>query len=95
MGHEPRRTDPQAPPRARPEAFTCQDSPTRLEQCCRGARLVGDRFYEMTLGAQIKPYDWLWIRPEARYDWTQFHPAYSNDTRKSQLTLAFDVIVLF
>jgi hypothetical protein len=59
------------------------------------ARLVGDRFYEMTLGAQIKPYEWLWIRPEARYDWTQFHPAYSNDTRKSQLTLAFDVIVLF
>jgi hypothetical protein len=59
------------------------------------ARLVGDRFYEMTVGVQIKPYQWLWIRPEARYDWSQFHPAYSNDTRKSQLTLAFDVIVLF
>jgi Putative beta-barrel porin-2, OmpL-like. bbp2 len=63
-----------------------------------GARtglLVGDRYYEETIGAQIKPYDWLWIRPEARYDWSQFHPAYSNGTRKSQLTLAFDVIFLF
>ncbi|MBV8487977.1 MAG: outer membrane beta-barrel protein [Planctomycetaceae bacterium] len=64
-------------------------------------RFVGDRFYEQTLGAQIKPYSWLWIRPEARYDWSQYHPAYSVDpatglpTRKSQLTLAFDVILLF
>ena len=56
---------------------------------------MGDRYYEMTVGAQIKPYQWLWIRPEARYDWSQFHPAYANTTRKSQLTLAFDVIVLF
>jgi Putative beta-barrel porin-2, OmpL-like. bbp2 len=56
---------------------------------------IGDRYYEMTLGAQIKPYEWLWIRPEARYDWSQYHPAYNNDTRKSQLTLAFDVILLF
>jgi hypothetical protein len=61
----------------------------------RQARLKGDRYYEMTLGAQYKPYEWLWIRPEARYDWSQFHPAYSGETRKSQLTLAFDVIFLF
>ena len=61
----------------------------------RLVRLKGDRYYEMTLGAQIKPYEWLWIRPEARYDWSQFHPAYSGETRKSQLTLAFDVIFLF
>jgi hypothetical protein len=61
----------------------------------RLAKLKGDRYYEMTLGAQYKPYDWLWIRPEARYDWSQFHPAYSHETRKSQLTLAFDVIFLF
>ncbi|MGC8639215.1 MAG: outer membrane beta-barrel protein [Isosphaeraceae bacterium] len=63
-----------------------------------GARtglLVGDRYYEETIGAQIRPYSWLWIRPEARYDWSQYHPAYSNGTRKSQLTLAFDVIFLF
>jgi hypothetical protein len=61
----------------------------------RTGKLVGDRYYEMTLGARYKPKDWLLIRPEVRYDWSQFHPAYSNDTRKSQLTLGFDVIVLF
>ena len=61
----------------------------------RTGKLVGDRYYEQTIGAQIKPHDWLWIRPEARYDWSQYHPAYSNDTRKSQLTLAVDVIFLF
>jgi hypothetical protein len=61
----------------------------------RTGKLVGDTYYEQTIGAQIKPYEWLWIRPEARYDWSQYHPAYSNDTRKSQLTLAFDVIFLF
>ena len=59
------------------------------------ASSMGDTYYEQTLGAQFRPYNWLWIRPEARYDWSQFHPAYSNDTRKSQLTLAFDVILLF
>ena len=61
----------------------------------RTGKLVGDRYYEMTLGARYKPRDWLLIRPEARYDWSQFHPAYSNDTRKSQFTLGIDVLVLF
>lgn len=55
----------------------------------------GDRFYEMTLGLIYKPCPNLWIRPEARYDWTQYHEYYSGGTRKSQATLAFDVIVLF
>jgi hypothetical protein len=49
----------------------------------------------MTLGVRYQPRDWLLIRPEARYDWSQFHPAYANNTRKSQFTLGFDVIVLF
>jgi Putative beta-barrel porin-2, OmpL-like. bbp2 len=61
----------------------------------RTGQLVGDRYYEMTLGARYKPKDWLLIRPEVRYDWSQFHPAYSNDTRKSQLTLGFDITLLF
>ena len=61
----------------------------------RTGQLVGDRYYEMTLGVRYKPRDWLLIRPEIRYDWSQFHPAYSNDTRKSQLTMGFDVTVLF
>jgi hypothetical protein len=63
-----------------------------------GARtglLVGDRYHEITLGARYKPFDWILIRPEARYDWSAFHPAYANDTRKSQFTLALDVLFLF
>ena len=50
---------------------------------------------EMTLGLIYKPQEWLWIRPEARYDWTQFHPIYTDGTRKEQLTLGFDVILVF
>jgi hypothetical protein len=42
-----------------------------------------------------KPIPNVWIRPEARYDWTQYTPYYDNGTKKSQLTLGFDVIVLF
>ena len=52
-------------------------------------------FYEMTLGLQTKPKPWLWVRPEARYDWSQFTHPFSDGTRASQLTLAIDVIVLF
>jgi hypothetical protein len=55
----------------------------------------GDNFYEQTLGFIYKPKSWLWIRPEARYDWAQFTKPYSDSTRNSQLTLAFDVIFLF
>ncbi len=61
----------------------------------RTGKLVGDRYHEITLGLRYKPKDWLLFRPEARFDWSQFHPAYSNDTRKSQVTLAFDVILMF
>jgi len=56
---------------------------------------VADTLYEMTVGAIIKPKTWLWFRPEARYDWAQFKKPFDDGTRGSQLTLAFDVIVLF
>ncbi|MBX6316136.1 MAG: outer membrane beta-barrel protein, partial [Isosphaeraceae bacterium] len=56
---------------------------------------VADNFHEMTLGLNIRPKEWFWIRPEARYDWAQFTHPYNDGTRKSQLTLAFDVIFLF
>jgi hypothetical protein len=52
-------------------------------------------YYEMTVGLQTRPRPWLWFRPEARYDWSQFTHPFSDGTRFSQLTLAFDVIVLF
>ncbi len=61
-----------------------------------GARTgYADTYYEMTVGAIYKPKDYIWIRPEIRYDWAQFGTPYSNDTRGSQFTLGFDVIFLF
>ena len=52
-------------------------------------------YNEQTIGLIYKPKPWLWIRPEARYDWTPFAKPFSDGTRSSQLTLAFDVIVQF
>jgi hypothetical protein len=54
-----------------------------------------DTVYEMTLGLIWKPKPYIWIRPEARYDWSQWIPVYNDNTRKSQLTLAIDAILLF
>lgn len=56
---------------------------------------AGDRFYEMTLGLIYKPCPNLWIRPECRFDWTQYHPYFDGGTRDSQTTLAVDAILLF
>src|SRR5262249_24000562 len=56
---------------------------------------VADTFYEMTLGLILKPHPWLWVRPEARYDWARGTHPYNDGTLASQLTVAFDVIVLF
>ena len=54
-----------------------------------------DTFYEFTLGLVYKPTSWLWIRPEARYDWAQFKNPYNDGTRGSQLTLGIDAIFLY
>jgi hypothetical protein len=54
-----------------------------------------DNYYEQTIGLIYKPKPWIWIRPEARYDWAQFHAPFNDGTRSSQLTLAFDVIFQF
>ncbi len=60
-----------------------------------GTHFVGDRFYEQTLGLIYKPVPHFWIRPELRYDWTQFHPAYTDNTRNSQFTFGIDAILLY
>ncbi len=54
-----------------------------------------DNYYEMTLGLPYKPKPWLWVRPEARYDWAQYHHPFNDGTRGSQLTIAFDIIIQF
>jgi hypothetical protein len=56
---------------------------------------MADNYFETTLGVRYKAKPWLWIRPEARYDWVQFNHPYSDGTRSSQLTLAVDVTVLW
>ncbi len=54
-----------------------------------------DTYHEITLGLNIQPKPWLWVRPEIRYDWAQFTHPYNDGTRNSQLTMGFDVIFLF
>ena len=55
-----------------------------------------DNFYELTLGLIYKPKPWLWIRPEARYDFGRSSATpYNDGTRNSQFTLAIDVILLY
>ena len=51
-----------------------------------------DNYYEQTIGLIFKPKPWIWLRPEVRYDWAQFHTPFSDGTRGSQLTLGFDII---
>jgi hypothetical protein len=52
-------------------------------------------FYEFSLALTHKPKPWIWIRPEARYDWSQFTHPFNDGTRSSQLTLAISTILLF
>ncbi len=54
-----------------------------------------DVYHEITLGLLYKPKDYLWVRPEVRYDWSQYTHPFNDGTRYSQLTLGFDVIFLF
>ena len=54
-----------------------------------------DTYHEITLGLVYKPKDHIWIRPEVRYDWSQFTHPYNDGTRNSQLTMGFDIIFLF
>ena len=52
-------------------------------------------FSEFTLGLIYKPKSYLWVRPEARYDFANEAIPYNGGTRTSQLTLGFDIILLF
>ncbi len=52
-------------------------------------------FYEMTLGLNVTPRPWLLIRPEVRFDWSQFSHPYDNGTSYHQLTIGADMIFRF
>jgi hypothetical protein len=61
-----------------------------------GARTgFATNFSEMTLGLIAKPLDYLWIRPEARYDWARSGHPYNGGASSSQFTLGLDVILLY
>jgi hypothetical protein len=50
--------------------------------------------HEMTLGLNIRPDPWLWVRPKARYDWAQFTHPYTTepgtaDSRSASMSLCF------
>ena len=52
-------------------------------------------YAEFTLGMIYKPKSYIWLRPEARYDFANGATPYNDGTRSSQLTLAIDAILLF
>ncbi len=52
-------------------------------------------YYDTSLVLTHKPKPWLWLRGEARYDWSQFSHPYSDGTRSSQLTLLVATYFLF
>jgi hypothetical protein len=56
---------------------------------------VANTFFETSMGLIIKPRPWLWIRPEARYDWARAGHPFNDGTRHSQLILDIDLLVLF
>ncbi len=63
-----------------------------------GIRVVGDgepaSFYEMTFGANIKPTNWINIRPEIRYDWAEGNvQPYDDRSQDDQLLFAVDLVV--
>ena len=61
-----------------------------------GARTgTSTNYSEFTLGLIYKPVPYLWIRPEARYDFTRNAKVYNDNTRDSQFTIGLDAILLF
>ena len=52
-------------------------------------------FYDVTLGFAYKPSPNVRIRPEIRWDWSPDARPYNDQTDRSQLTLAADVIWTF
>ncbi|UUO08801.1 porin [Blastopirellula sp. J2-11] len=61
---------------------------------------TGGSYYDLTLGANYHPNDWLIARPELRWDWSDLEApgingAFEDGNSKEQFTLGFDVIMVF
>lgn len=61
-----------------------------------GARTgFATNFSEITLGLIYKPVPYIWIRPEARYDWARSGTPYNGGNSNSQFTIGLDAILLY
>jgi len=72
----------------------------------RGYRWDGDNFVDLSLGLNWRPNNWLTIRPEVRWDYSDMHRTdaegqevtkgiYSNETADNMVTFGGDVMVRF
>jgi len=58
--------------------------------------IPGTGYYAFTSGMNCKPFKWLAIRPEVRYDWADGpRRVYDNGKENSQWLLGTDFVVLF
>ncbi|MGR8934424.1 MAG: porin [Gammaproteobacteria bacterium] len=55
----------------------------------------GSNYYAVTAGMSYKPANWLTLRPNLRYDWTDKTAAFSGGTRSDQLLFTADAIITF
>lgn len=66
----------------------------RDEDGTRFAFLPGS-YYALSATINWKPYTWLTLRPEIRYDWAAGLKPFKDETRDQQLLLAIDAVVRF
>ena len=70
-------------------------------------RWTGQNFYDLSLGMKWKPTEYLTVRPEVRWDWSDvnltstmsgvpsLHGVYDNFSSKNQCTASIDVLLMF
>lgn len=53
-------------------------------------------YYDLTVGVNWKPNNWLMLRPEVRYDWSQAQiDPFSGGSRSDQILLGIDAVIQF
>jgi len=76
---------------------------TRSEFSTLAQQWTGKNYYNISLGMKWKPREFLTIRPEVRWDWsnvqmtgmTPLPGVYDNFSAKSQCTASIDVVLMF
>lgn len=51
--------------------------------------------YESALGMSLKPAQWLKLRPEVRYQWTETNGAFDTELSGSQVQFGIDAVINF